>query len=237
MISVKNITKNYQDDGTVTHALRGLSFEIKQGEFVAIMGPSGSGKSTLLHILSFLDRPTGGSYTFLSKSSSELSDSGLAHIRNKDMGFVFQAFNLLAHSSVYENVEMPLLYSSETSLAERKRRVEAAVASVGLQEKLYVPAGNLSGGQKQRVAIARALVNEPNVIFADEPTGNLDSESGGQVMEILERLHHNGKTIVLVTHETYTSEYAHRLIRLKDGLLEFDGQIEVKHRHGDHFRK
>ncbi|MBI2096878.1 MAG: ABC transporter ATP-binding protein, partial [Candidatus Sungbacteria bacterium] len=147
------------------------------------MGPSGSGKSTLLHILSFLDRPTEGSYTFLGKSINELTDRELARIRNQDMGFVFQAFNLLARSTVYENVELPLLYAAAPA-GERQERVERAVAAVNLEEKLWVEAGRLSGGQKQRVAIARALVNEPSVIFADEPTGNLDSKSGAQVMEI-----------------------------------------------------
>lgn len=238
MISVKNLKKDYIDDGTVTMALRSVSFEIKKGEFVAIMGQSGSGKSTLMHILSFMDRPTGGSYNFLDKSINNLTDIDLARIRNKEMGFVFQAFNLLSNFSVYENVEMPLLYSSEVTPIERKKLIEAAVEAVGLKEKILVPAGNLSGGQKQRVAIARALVNDPNVIFADEPTGNLDSQSGAQVMEILERLHRNGRTVILVTHETYTSEYASRLIKLKDGLIEIDGPIQKKHHHGkDEFFK
>ena len=230
MISIQNLKKDFVIDETVTRALAGVSFEVEKGEFVAIMGPSGSGKSTLLHILSFLDRPTDGAYTFLGKSISDLSDKELARIRNQDMGFVFQAFNLLARSSVYENVELPLLYSAIPP-GERRRRVEASVEAVGLTEKLYTEAGRLSGGQKQRIAIARALVNEPSVIFADEPTGNLDSKSGSQVMEALERLHKTGRTIVLVTHETYTSEYADRLIRLKDGLIEVDQPIEKKHRH------
>ncbi len=230
MIAVKNLTKDYVVDGAVTNALVGVSFDIKKGEFVAIMGPSGSGKSTLLHILSFLDRPTSGSYTLSDKSINELSDRELAETRNQKMGFVFQAFNLLSRAPVYQNVELPLLYS-KVSVGERRERVEKAVADVGLSEKLWVEAGRLSGGQKQRVAIARALVNTPAVIFADEPTGNLDSKSGEQVMEILERLHQTGRTIVLVTHETYTSEYANRLIRLKDGAVEFDGPMEKKHKH------
>ncbi|MBI2054974.1 MAG: ABC transporter ATP-binding protein [Candidatus Sungbacteria bacterium] len=230
MISVRDLKKEYETDGTSTVALDGVSFEIKEGEFVAIMGPSGSGKSTLLHILSFLDRPTGGSYTFLGKSINDLTDAELARIRNQEMGFVFQAFNLLSRASVYENVELPLLYS-DVSISERKERVEKAISAVGIQEKLWSEAGRLSGGQKQRVAIARALVNEPSVIFADEPTGNLDSKSGGQVMEILEGLHKAGRTIVLVTHETYTSEFANRLIRLKDGLVEIDEPMKKKHRH------
>lgn len=230
MISVESLKKDYENDGSVTRALAGVSFVIQKGEFVAIMGPSGSGKSTLLHILSFLDRPTGGAYTFLDKKIDDLSDKELALMRNKEMGFVFQSFNLLARSSVYENVEMPLIYS-DILAGDRRSRVENAIEAVGLAEKLYTEAGRLSGGQKQRVAIARALVNDPSVIFADEPTGNLDSKSGAQVMEILENLHHRGRTVVLVTHETYTSEFANRLIRLKDGLVETDEPISVKHKH------
>jgi putative ABC transport system ATP-binding protein len=222
MISVKGMSKDYMSDGVVTPALSDVSFNVKPGEFVAVMGPSGSGKSTLLNILSFLDRPTGGSYVFNGKSINELSDWELARIRNKEMGFIFQSFNLLSRSSVYENVEMPLLYEPRVPVSQRRALVEKAIEAVGLSEKIKTPAGRLSGGQKQRVAIARALVNEPTVIFADEPTGNLDSTSGAQVMEILSNLHHAGHTIVLVTHETYTSEFAHRLIRLKDGRVELD---------------
>jgi putative ABC transport system ATP-binding protein len=230
MIRVSDLEKNYLDEsGIDTHALRGISFEIKKGEFVSIMGPSGSGKSTLLHVLSFLDRPTGGTYTFFGKNIDELSDEQLAQIRNKEMGFVFQSFNLLSRSTVYENVELPLLYS-EVVVTKRKHLVESAVKAVGLEEKLHIEAGKLSGGQKQRVAIARALVNDPNVLFADEPTGNLDSKSGAQIMEILEKLHDAGRTIVLVTHETYTAEFADRLIQLKDGLLESDRPITTKKR-------
>lgn len=236
MIAVKNLIKDYQDDGSTTRALDGVSFEIKKGEFVAVMGPSGSGKSTLLHILSFLDRPSEGAYTFLGKSINELSDTELAHIRNKEMGFVFQAFNLLSRSSVYENVELPLLYS-EVAASRRRELVRKAVAAVGLEEKLSTEAGRLSGGQKQRIAIARALVNDPNVIFADEPTGNLDSKSGAQVMEILEKLNSAGRTVVLVTHETYTSEFARRRIQLKDGAIETDEPMEKKHTAKEEFFK
>lgn len=223
MIEVRDLTKVFPGD-TPTQALRGVSFTIEKGEFVSIMGPSGSGKSTLLHILSFLDRPTGGSYTFQGKAIDDMSDKELAHVRNKDMGFVFQAFNLLGRLSVYDNVEIPLLYS-DIPPAARKRMIEDAVKSVGLEEKMYIEAGRLSGGQKQRVAIARALVTDPNVIFADEPTGNLDSQSGLQVMEILESLHDKGRTIILVTHETQTAEFANRIIRIKDGLVESDKHI------------
>ncbi len=224
MIEVRDMKKEYLEGETPTLALAGVSFTIKKGEFVSIMGPSGSGKSTLLHILSFLDRPTGGSYTFLGKGINEMDDRELAHVRNSDMGFIFQSFNLLARLSVYDNVEIPLLYSN-VAPNERKALVEEAVRSVGLAEKLYSEAGRLSGGQKQRVAIARALVTDPNVIFADEPTGNLDSASGAQVMEILEGLHKRGRTIVLVTHETYTAEFANRILRVRDGLLESDTPV------------
>lgn len=230
MIEVSKLSKDYRDDGTVTHALRDVSFSIKPGEFVAIMGPSGSGKSTLLHILSFLDRPTRGIYTFLGNDMQTLVDHELAYTRNKEMGFIFQSFNLLSRASVYENVELPLLYA-HMPVGDRRHLVEAAIESVGLSDKILVEAGKLSGGQKQRVAIARALVNKPQIIFADEPTGNLDSHSGAQVMEILQKLNDEGHTIILVTHETYTAEFADRLIKIRDGMVESDIRTE-KRRHG-----
>lgn len=237
MISVKGLRKDYLDEETVTSALGGVSFEIKKGDFVSIIGPSGSGKSTLLQILSFLDRPTGGTYTFNDKSIDDMSDRELAHVRNKEMGFVFQSFNLLSRLSVYENVEIPLIYAAEVDVGKRKELVENAVHSVGLDEKLHVEAGRLSGGQKQRVAIARALVNSPNIIFADEPTGNLDSKSGAQIMEILDDLNTKGHTIVLVTHETYTAEFADRIITLKDGVIESDRPIKNRRKSGEEFFK
>lgn len=224
MIDIIGLKKEYPEEETPTQALRGVTFSIAKGEFVSIMGPSGSGKSTLLHIMSFLDRPTGGTYTFQNKRIDEMSDQELAHVRNKEMGFVFQSFNLLSRLSVYANVEIPLLYS-DIPPSKRKALVEEAVRSVGLEEKLDVEAGKLSGGQKQRVAIARALVTDPGVIFADEPTGNLDSVSGLQVMEILKSLHEKGRTIVLVTHETQTAEFANRIIRMKDGAIVDDRAI------------
>jgi putative ABC transport system ATP-binding protein len=232
MIEVHDLKKAYVEEDTPTQALRGVTFSIKQGEFVSIMGPSGSGKSTLLHILSFLDRPTGGTYKFQGRGIDEMSDQELAHVRNKDMGFVFQSFNLLSRLTVYDNVEIPLLYS-DVPPSRRKQVIEEAVKSVGLEEKLYIEAGKLSGGQKQRGAIARALVVDPNIIFADEPTGNLDSESGFQVMEILENLNKKGRTVVLVTHETKTAEYANRIIKIIDGMIESDEAINAnRHHHG-----
>ncbi|HQT82793.1 MAG TPA: ABC transporter ATP-binding protein [Candidatus Paceibacterota bacterium] len=224
MIDVRNLKKEYTDEETPTRALRGVTFTVAKGEFVSIMGPSGSGKSTLLQILSFLDRPTGGTYTFQDKGIDEMTDQELAHVRNKDMGFVFQSFNLLSRLTVYDNVEIPLLYSAIPS-GKRRTLIEEAVRAVGLEEKLFTEAGKLSGGQKQRVAIARALVTDPNVIFADEPTGNLDSVSGLQIMDILASLHKKGRTILLVTHETQTAEFADRIIRMKDGMVESDRAI------------
>ena len=228
MIEIRDLQKEYTDEETPTRALRGVTFTLAKGEFVSIMGPSGSGKSTLLQILSFLDRPTGGVYTFQGKSIDDMDDRELAHVRNKDMGFVFQSFNLLSRLTVYDNVEIPLLYSNILP-AKRRTFIEEAVQAVGLGEKLYTEAGKLSGGQKQRVAIARALVTDPNVIFADEPTGNLDSQSGLQIMEILKALHEKGRTVILVTHETQTAEFADRIIRMKDGMVESD-EVITKHR-------
>jgi putative ABC transport system ATP-binding protein len=230
MIEVNDLKKEYLGEEIPTKALRGVTFSIEKGEFVSVMGPSGSGKSTLLHILSFLDRPTSGSYKFQGKSIDDMNDRELARVRNKDMGFVFQSFNLLSRLSVYDNVEIPLLYS-DILPKEREALIVDAIRSVGLEDKIFTEAGKLSGGQKQRVAIARALVTDPNVIFADEPTGNLDSESGLQVMEILEALNDKGRTVVLVTHETQTAEFANRIIKLKDGMIESDKTIVANRRH------
>ncbi len=224
MIEVSHVTKDYVNDGAATRALDDVSLSISEGEFVAIMGPSGSGKSTLMHILSLLDIPTDGVYRLLGKNISDYTDDERAHMRNETIGFVFQSFNLLGRSSVFHNVELPLLYADLTE-DERKVRVEAAVASVGLEKKLHTEALFLSGGQKQRVALARALVTQPKVIFADEPTGNLDSKSGAQIMEILSNLNRRGHTIILVTHDVQTAQCARRLIKIRDGKVESDTPI------------
>jgi putative ABC transport system ATP-binding protein len=227
LIEVSNVEKIY--DGEVeTPALRGVSFSIDAGEFVAIMGPSGSGKSTLLHVLGFLDRETSGVYRFGGRVDSDFSPDELARLRNKKLGFVFQSFNLLQRTSVYENVRLPLMYS-DVPEAEWGGRIEDAIVSVGLWHRRDHESSQLSGGEKQRAAIARALIMRPQIIFADEPTGNLDSVSGKQVMKILQELNQkNGHTIILITHETYTAEHAGRIIRLLDGKIDSDKRVEKR---------
>ena len=225
LIKVRNLEKTYLGNGVITKALRGLSFDIQEGEFVSIIGASGSGKSTLLHILSFLDRPTKGIYQFRGKSIDELSDEELALIRNEKMGFVFQSFNLLRGATVLENVELPLLYSNIKEDRKEKLALKA-ILDVGLPERLLEhKSSQLSGGEKQRVAIARAIVNSPRVIFADEPTGNLDTKSGEIVVKTLQELWQQGRTIVLVTHETPIAEYAERVIKLSDGKIVYDKKV------------
>ena len=226
----------YSGDGAATPALGGVSFDILDGDFVAIMGPSGSGKSTLLHILGFLDKHTKGEYRFDGKTIDDYSKEEIAHVRNKKMGFIFQAFNLLPRTTVLENVKLPLVYSGikESLWNEMAKK---AIGLVGLSERINYETSKLSGGEKQRVAIARALVNNPKVIFADEPTGNLDSRTGGQIMEFLKQLNLQGHTIILITHETYTAEYAGRLIRLRDGLIESNEKIANQRYLKDQFKK
>ncbi|MDP3696943.1 MAG: ABC transporter ATP-binding protein [Candidatus Taylorbacteria bacterium] len=231
IISVNGLTKIYGDDGTETSALRGVSFDIRKGEFLAIMGPSGSGKSTLLHVLGMLDRPTNGSYILDQKDMNSYDDNELAKLRNKKFGFVFQAFNLLAKASVIDNVKLPLMYADIPESKQNEMAIKA-IDAVGLSHRVNHESSKLSGGEKQRVAIARALVNDPEIIFADEPTGNLDSKSGGQIMEFIEKLHDQGHTIILITHETYTAEYAERIIKLKDGLIDSDEKILSRHHEG-----
>lgn len=228
LLETNNLSKTYREGDVLTSALSDITFAVREGEFVAIMGPSGSGKSTLLHILGFLDRESGGEYRFQGETFLNLSDDRRAEIRNERFGFVFQAFNLLPRFSVLNNVMLPLYYSSMPEHTWREK-AERAIAAVGLTHRKDYPAVQLSGGEKQRVAIARALVNDPSVLFADEPTGNLDSKSGQAVMEILEKLNKEGKTIILITHETYTAEHASRIIRLKDGRVESDTTV-TEHR-------
>ena len=230
LIEVKDLEKTYYNDSVATPALRDVSFTINEGEFVAIMGPSGSGKSTLLHILGFLDEHTAGVYRFDGKTIGDYSKEEIAHVRNKKMGFVFQAFNLLGRTSVLENVKLPLLYSG-VKKSLRDELALKAIETVGLSHRVNHESSQLSGGEKQRVAIARALVNKPNVIFADEPTGNLDSKSGQIVMKIIRDLNEVHKhTIVLITHETYTAEHAKVIIRLKDGEIESNKKVVDRHK-------
>ncbi len=224
LIEIKNVEKNYEIAEVVTPVLKGLNFSIQKGEFVSIMGPSGSGKSTLMHILGFLDVLSSGTYLFDGKDVSTLTDDELALMRNEKVGFVFQAFNLLARSSALENVALPLLYS-KVPKENRNKIAKDLLEAVGLSHRLEYSPNKLSGGEKQRVAIARALVNNPQIIFADEPTGNLDSKSGLQVMKILQGLNDDGHTIVLVTHERSTAEHAKRILEMKDGVLIKDEKV------------
>lgn len=238
IIEVKDLEKvYYSGEGVDTKVLHGLTFNIEKGEFVSIMGPSGSGKSTLLHIIGFLDDLTGGEYSFNNKRYSDYLEDEAAKVRNKEMGFVFQQFNLLPRATVYENVELPLVYS-DTPESEWDKRVREVINIVGLDHRSDFETYKLSGGEKQRVAIARALVNNPEIIFADEPTGNLDSVSGKAVMETLQRLHDElGHTIILITHETHTAEHADRIIHIHDGQIESDTKVKQRRSAYDTFRK
>lgn len=220
LIKLSNIYKSYQSADLITEVLHDINFSINSGEFVSIMGPSGSGKSTLMHILGLLERSTSGLYTFKGEDISEFDDDRLALLRNKEIGFVFQSFNLLARTSVLDNVKLPLIYSNNKK--EMDKRAQAVLESVGLGHRLNYLSNQISGGEKQRTAIARALINNPAIIFADEPTGNLDSKTGIAVMKILQDLNKQGKTIILVTHETFTAEHAKRIIYIKDGKIESD---------------
>jgi putative ABC transport system ATP-binding protein len=225
LISLSKVTKTYKlGDDVEVSALRGINLTIKNGEFVAIIGPSGSGKSTLMHIIGILDQPTSGVVALEGKDVEKLREEKLAELRNKHIGFVFQAFNLLPKTSALENVELPLIYSN-TSASERKSRAIEALRIVGLSERMNHTPAQLSGGQQQRVAIARALVTKPSLILADEPTGNLDSKAGDEIITLLKDLNKKGNTIVLVTHEREIAEKAKRIIEVKDGLIIADKKV------------
>jgi putative ABC transport system ATP-binding protein len=221
VIQVEDLWKTYEMGVEKLHALRGVSLEIKKGEYVAIMGPSGSGKSTLMNLIGCLDSPTKGKYWLAGRLVSELNDDELAYIRNKEIGFVFQTFNLLPRATALHNVELPMIYNGTPSV-DRLERAKAALKQVDLTDRMMHKPNELSGGQRQRVAIARALVNQPSILLADEPTGNLDSATGEEIMALFARLHQEGNTIILVTHEPDIAAHAHRVIRLRDGKIEKD---------------
>jgi putative ABC transport system ATP-binding protein len=221
IINIEHIAKIYQVGMEEVHALADVSLTIDKNEYVAIMGPSGSGKSTLMNILGCLDTPTKGLYTFTGSNVSEMNDNELAAIRNREIGFVFQTFNLLPRSDALHNVELPLIYAG-IAKEERRERAREALRKVGLEDRMDHKPNELSGGQRQRVAVARALVTDPSIILADEPTGNLDTKTGEDIMALFEDLYNQGNTIILVTHEEYIAEHANRIIRLRDGLVEKD---------------
>jgi putative ABC transport system ATP-binding protein len=220
-LSLRDVVKTYDMGAVQVHALRGVSLDIAKNEYVAVMGPSGSGKSTLMHLIGCLDVPTSGSYTLEGQIVAEMSENELAEVRNQRIGFVFQTFNLIPRASIFHNVELPLVYAG-VSKAQRRRRTENAIERVGLADRMKHKPNELSGGQRQRVAIARALVCNPSIILADEPTGNLDSKTGAEIMTVLDGLHAAGQTIILVTHEDYIAQHALRTVRLMDGMIESD---------------
>ncbi len=224
VIAIEGVTKLYRMGDEIIHALRGVSLEIRRNEYLAIMGPSGSGKSTLMNMLGCLDTPTAGRYEFTGKNVASMSDDDLAEIRNREIGFVFQTFNLLPRSNALHNVELPLIYAG-IGRHDRLERARQVLDSVGLSERMYHKPNELSGGQRQRVAIARALVTRPSIILADEPTGNLDSKTGVEIMALFDQLYEQGNTIIVVTHEEDIARHARRIVRLRDGLVESDEAV------------
>ncbi|MCX2494411.1 ABC transporter ATP-binding protein [Pedobacter sp. PF22-3] len=221
LITIKEIGRKYVIGSEVIHALKSVSLDINKGEFVALMGPSGSGKSTLMNILGCLDTPSSGTYILNGTNVSQMSDDALAEVRNKEIGFVFQTFNLLPRSTSLDNVALPLIYAG-TSKKDRDTRAAKALENVGLGNRMDHKPNELSGGQRQRVAVARALINNPSIILADEPTGNLDTKTSIEIMGLLEEIHSKGNTIILVTHEEDIAQHAHRIVRMRDGLIEND---------------
>lgn len=229
VIEVRSLEKNYNLGTVVVKALRGINLTVEPNEYLAIMGPSGSGKSTLMNIIGCLDTPSGGDYFFEGKNVSGFDDDQLAEIRNQKIGFVFQTFNLLPRADALHNVELPLIYRGVSTKERRKKAIDA-LERVGLGDRIHHRPNELSGGQRQRVAIARALVNNPSIILADEPTGNLDSTTGEEIMVIFEELYEQGNTIILVTHERYIAEHSRRIVHLRDGLIETDEIVPEKSR-------
>ncbi len=221
IIEIKGITRDFPLGEEVIHVLKGIDLTINKGEYVALMGPSGSGKSTLMNLLGCLDTPTSGSYNLNGQFVSELHDDELAEIRNKEIGFVFQTFNLMPRTTALDNVALPMVYAGK-SKEERNKRATEVLTQVGLDDRMDHKPNQLSGGQRQRVAVARALVNNPAIILADEPTGNLDSKTSVEIMNLFDEIHANGNTVILVTHEEDIAEHAHRIIRLRDGMIETD---------------
>jgi putative ABC transport system ATP-binding protein len=221
LIKITNIKRDFPLGNEIVYVLKGIDLEIKKGEYVALMGPSGSGKSTLMNILGCLDTPTSGTYILNGKHVSEMQDDELAGIRNKEIGFVFQTFNLMPRTTALDNVALPMVYAG-FSKSERIERATEVLTQVGLDDRMDHKPNQLSGGQRQRVAVARALVNKPSIILADEPTGNLDSKTSVEIMNLFNEIHTNGNTVILVTHEEDIAAYAHRIIRLRDGIIESD---------------